>query len=808
MERGTSHGIAENKEQMLGRKFPTPDLYDLVLALNSELNLESWWARLITIMREEYRVHRLSLAVPVDATDIENVPWGQKAAYNARGLRQARSTEPESRGQPFNRLSLSQVNYSRTLAPSGSASPSRVERPPMESRHSYSGFEARRGSLGDESRQVDKASRPKFSRWVTSDIPVSAANFAPPPNRNQVSARAPSSSNVTESEFTAGSKHSSNDPCSLLHKSLYALSREDDPLLDAGGVNRVLERGSAVLLTREFQNVHIDQHRKQSLGKIFGASQTDAPQGRRKSSLTDYEDYEQHPATPWSESPAPSPAPKLDPETNPFFSPGVVSEDAFEPTSTEIPDYSQGFEAIGVEDSSTLVHLPLIHPTLSKAMSRLDADDSTPLQGSKETDVADVPGYRKSPIAMLSIMSDAVPYPRNWYESLESLGPHLATSFHTCCQNSMISERLERALDLQSELHQGVGRIANIGEPFALGLGLDSLLQYDNDDTTSTTIESLTSPSEGTSIYSGHSIAGSPAGTPGLTAHEPQQSYFDLRNRQSLERSRSGSVLSPSSAAMPLSSRIISGDHRSALRSLETPRSGPDDRKKHESATTSYDRTSTHRAPTKSSKQSSHTTGTSTYHDSHEQGSTLHSRGADFKTSFPTLPLAASRSPARSKARKGPQSPSLSEFNPVGISDNLIRILIDAVPVQIFMADPENMKITWVNSKFLAYGGLAPAEAYSTAPWDIVHPEEVDRVQKAWSQAVKSGQQLECKARMRRFDGNWRHQYLRGAPLRTTGERIVHWICVIADFHDQYCAEVSASKQQVSLQSPYCCVVY
>ncbi|EQB49403.1 hsp90-like protein [Colletotrichum gloeosporioides Cg-14] len=62
--------------------FPSPNLYDLSLMLSAEPGLDAWWITVVQIMRDVYKAERVTLAVPADTTDIENVPWGQKATYN------------------------------------------------------------------------------------------------------------------------------------------------------------------------------------------------------------------------------------------------------------------------------------------------------------------------------------------------------------------------------------------------------------------------------------------------------------------------------------------------------------------------------------------------------------------------------------------------------------------------------------------------------------------------------------------------------------------------------------------------------
>ncbi|KAK1917857.1 hypothetical protein P3342_000574 [Pyrenophora teres f. teres] len=64
-------------------RFPSPNLYDIVLHLGAEPGLAAWWTAVTSIMRDHYGAERATLAVPADASDIENVPWGQKTTFTA-----------------------------------------------------------------------------------------------------------------------------------------------------------------------------------------------------------------------------------------------------------------------------------------------------------------------------------------------------------------------------------------------------------------------------------------------------------------------------------------------------------------------------------------------------------------------------------------------------------------------------------------------------------------------------------------------------------------------------------------------------
>jgi PAS domain S-box-containing protein len=68
---------------------------------------------------------------------------------------------------------------------------------------------------------------------------------------------------------------------------------------------------------------------------------------------------------------------------------------------------------------------------------------------------------------------------------------------------------------------------------------------------------------------------------------------------------------------------------------------------------------------------------------------------------------------------------------------------------------------------------------------DAVHPEERERVEKQWSQAVAAGSIFETDFRVRRADGKWRHMTVRGVPVLEKNGIIGNWGGYCRDVTDQ-----------------------
>jgi PAS domain S-box-containing protein len=815
-------------------RFPSPNLYDIVLRLGTEPGLGAWWTTVTSIMRDHYGAERVTLAVPADASDIENVPWGQKATFTASSNDPGAypATYQESASQYSNLQSEDVLNFPEGQSvdmPPTTVIPER--RPKLFSHHSFAGHERHKPAISPDAPMSAQPIRPRGPLRSASHAPHMGSRPDHPLRQVSQASFDGTSSAFAESTPTGGPSFSDPEfssvgepsPPSAVYHVLRALDHEPDALLDNSGVNRVLERGRLVTLTRDYstsfstskENLEKDrlEQTKPSAVQASAAAQeafkSAAARGRVNLGSSDprlpqrYEEYEQYPTSPWAQSPAPSPAIQNDADANPFFATGNVDEETFNPSRSP-PDYTQYgiVEAIGVDKASTVTHIPLIHPTLSQAMAPTDSatPSQTPAMSRRQsaqsvgTSLNQGDFVRKAPIAILSLLSPIVPYPRNLTNSLKHLGPHLATSFSnawhfTNAQTQVASIRQRRA---------ATGSAGGINMPSDSD-SLEDLLHLDLGDITNSAPASVTSPSDYSS-RSRHSPGGSIAGTPGwdtslgfssrhshgstpghLAGSEAVESYFDAR-RQANKTNNNPST----SSTQEQSSR--KSDKRSGKRVTVNPVA---DNAKEDSPKSREDK-----------KDDGSNARRTQVQDTTKRGhSFLHSYGADFSSSFQSLPAATTpggRPQAPHGSARTMSAIESSEMPPP--SESLLRTIIDSLPVQIFTAAPNTGAISWVNSKFLIYRGQTSRQVLQN-PWDSIHPEDRDAYLDEWGRSLRTGQQLQMKVRLQRFDECYRWFYVRVAPLRNKRQQIVHWIGTNMDFHEQHIAEQNSARQQETAAS-------
>jgi len=894
--------------------YPSPNLYELSLALAAEPGLDAWWTTVVEMMHDIYKADRVTLAVPADVTDIENVPWGQKATFSAMDedklsltyLPRGSSLVPSSNDTDYTSNSGFGSTNPATALRTTSHGNSPAVRPGLDSRHSFTAYEeAKRTPRTQPESNRASLSRPaSISRSKSYLHPGSAPRLSTLQN-----AELGLQSLEDQIDFDNNSKSRDTvdipkaDVRGRVFPVLQALDYEVDPLIDSSGVITILERGKLIALTRDYpylQDPEIDSAAEarsparskklkelssnkakkprtpeviSRISNIFAAGTQSSHRSNRnqaadiskgaiqasdsrddtlpQASLI-YEEYEQTPPSPWSQSPSPSPAVRSEPTENPFFAVAEVDEDTFNPTSASA-DYSntKQVEAIGIDRSYTVLHIPLNHPVLSKPVQsfRLDTaamESKTNRSKGKNQPFNETPKYqargqtqeKRMPVAILSIISPVIPYPRNLRHSLEHLSPHLATSFSLCQHYSNLEAEIA-GLQRKRPHVSGFGAVARPPEVQTKVIGSNSIPS--EDESRQQSADSITSPSE----YSGfsRSAAGSPSGTPGWgpssmgfsidkrsVSESPgytagiSEGYFGSKTRPSTSRAETTSGASgntgsrspkDSSPSESRQSRLGKMDEIQDREQGERQEAGEKGKMKPEKQASREDLPMAssqlkqvridHMAretasefleirdlsPSRSAGESPlsprrHTMRgrtTQTLGRPEHVHTKLHTGGVDLATTFPSLP-------SRTSLTAGPV-----EMLPP--SDRLKTLMLDTLPCHVFVALPVTGEIVWVNSRYLSYRGQTVTQLQED-PWNSIHPDERQDYLKAWGDSIRTGQPFSKQVRIRRFDGAYRWFFTRAVAGKDTKNVIVQWYGSHMDIHDQHEAEVKAARQEES----------
>jgi PAS domain S-box-containing protein len=117
-------------------------------------------------------------------------------------------------------------------------------------------------------------------------------------------------------------------------------------------------------------------------------------------------------------------------------------------------------------------------------------------------------------------------------------------------------------------------------------------------------------------------------------------------------------------------------------------------------------------------------------------------------------------------------------------TENQWRVLIDAIPQQIWSAPPDG-KTDYCNDRWRSYSGIELEDLRGYGWKAMIHPEDRDRVLDAWHAAVANGTPYEQEERHRGRDGKYRWFLSLALPLRDQEGRIVRWYGTNTDIDDR-----------------------
>lgn len=737
---------------------PTPNLYDLTLKLNADPGLEAWWTNLIEILQAHYGAERVTLAVPGDATDLENVPWGQKAIFNghAEAVTNNGQTLPPQVGSAPETKSSRTMNSDELghrqeqdsgFKPKTPGPAPLLGRPALESRHSFAGFpqnKKHRAMEMDRQQHLPKSNAVK---------------------QEKKHARIAEQSELVGShnDFKDWPRNSLDPIRQAVFPIPRPLENESDPLIKRTGVVKLFGRSNPIVLTREYtehEPTRISQPSDRAArspletvqvtpgAEVPGEHQSIVGQQRNliATNLREFDEYEQIPQSPWSQSPAPSPAPRTHADSNPFFTSHTVDEMAFAKNPPE-HDYSnvQPLEAIGIDYSKTVVHVPLLHGGQSN-------------HGSSST--------LRFPVAIVSLLSTIVPYPSNLRQSLSLLMPHLTTSFCLAQQYSQLERQITSKVEAPRYGHLlGLGgTFSDASSELELVAGLSGHVGYSvGDESSMSARASLTSPSDRSSTK--YSPAVSNMGTPG----------FDLGQLGLGSNNQSPALRS---------SDISDGYFNVQNQQSKLPRDNiPQQRHRLSKSTVNTDYTERTAGKLITSEEN-------TPQD----------------PNFNASPLNEMRPPSAFSPTQQPsrQASTNSFYNQLQrdltrpIPDTIAQLMLNSVPLHLFLAKPQSGEMIWTSTKFDAYRRSKPQEQKLRDPWQNIHNSERDHVSSEWANALRTGSQFTERVRVRRFNDETAYRWFifRANPLLSATGEVLYWIGSFLDIHEQHISELKATQER------------
>ncbi|MEH1817830.1 MAG: ATP-binding protein [Nostoc sp.] len=118
-------------------------------------------------------------------------------------------------------------------------------------------------------------------------------------------------------------------------------------------------------------------------------------------------------------------------------------------------------------------------------------------------------------------------------------------------------------------------------------------------------------------------------------------------------------------------------------------------------------------------------------------------------------------------------------------SEERYRYLAEAIPQLVWTTKP-NGECDFFNQNWCDYTGLTFEQSLGSGWLAALHPDDVQRADKVWSDAVKNSTIYNNEYRFKRAsDGSYRWQLARGLPLKDEQGFVVKWFGTCTDIHEQ-----------------------
>src|SRR5271156_5501404 len=138
---------------------------------------------------------------------------------------------------------------------------------------------------------------------------------------------------------------------------------------------------------------------------------------------------------------------------------------------------------------------------------------------------------------------------------------------------------------------------------------------------------------------------------------------------------------------------------------------------------------------------------------------------------------------------------ALTDITSAKESEERIRLIIDAVPAQLWTESPEGV-VDFVNRRWIDYTGMTLEQAVGSGWNRMVHPDDLERVLTKWRELIAEGKPREIESRLRRSDGEYRWFLSRCYPLVDRSGHILGWYGMDTDIHDLKAAEETLRRSE------------
>jgi PAS domain S-box-containing protein len=122
------------------------------------------------------------------------------------------------------------------------------------------------------------------------------------------------------------------------------------------------------------------------------------------------------------------------------------------------------------------------------------------------------------------------------------------------------------------------------------------------------------------------------------------------------------------------------------------------------------------------------------------------------------------------------------------VKEKIFREAIETMPAIAWIAGPDGT-IQFRNQRWVEYTNLSQVPKRKELRKLLIHPEDLDRIERRLDERYARGEGFEEEMRIRRADGEYRWFLSRAVPLRDKRGKVVKWYGVATDIQDRKHAE-------------------
>ncbi|GAX36797.1 PAS domain-containing protein [Nodularia sp. NIES-3585] len=133
-------------------------------------------------------------------------------------------------------------------------------------------------------------------------------------------------------------------------------------------------------------------------------------------------------------------------------------------------------------------------------------------------------------------------------------------------------------------------------------------------------------------------------------------------------------------------------------------------------------------------------------------------------------------------------------------SEYLLRLMTETIPQQVWTALP-NGEVDYYNQRWRDFTGKTLEQLQANGWSDIVHPEDLARVEKLWNHSVQTGSEYESEARLLSRSGEYRWILGQALPLCDQEGKIVKWYGTNTDITDHIQAREAFKASELNFRT-------